>query len=329
MPELLSSNQATQIGAESTPGTGVAASKSLQAFSIVPSVAGEYFKFRPIGYKVATTGGPLKEYSKAKLSGQPTYDELIYPLCGIVSYAAPVQQGATTAYKWTLPLASAAADAYKAYTVENGSSTRARKAAGMHVNGFKMNFSRGGIAADGDLIGAALQDGISMTGSPSALPVVPVLPQQVDLYVADTYAGLAGASALSRGFEAEFAIANRWATPWPLGSTLTSPIWGVEQPEPGLTAKLIHVADATGMGLLTQMRAGSSKFFRIKCVGSLIATSYYYTLQIDMCCKVVGEPDELSDRDGLFSIGWNFDIFHDSTWGKGLEVQLTNTQTAI
>lgn len=329
MPELLTADQATQIGVESTPGTGVAANKKFQGLSIVPSVSGEFFRFRPMGYKVPTVGGPTKEWSKAKLTGQPTYEEVTYPFISALSYAAPVQQGATAAYKFTLPLASSSADTYRAFTVEHGSSTRARKAEGMHVNGLKMGFTRSGITIDGDLIGEAMTDGISMTGTPTTIAATPILPTQVDLYVADTYAGLAGASALTRGFEAEFSIADRWATPWPLASASTSFIYGVEQPEPKITARLVHMADATGMGLLTQMRAGSSKFLRIKCVGALIASTYYYTLQIDMCCKVVSEPSEFEDRDGIYSIGWNFDIFNDSTWTRGLQVEITNTLTAV
>lgn len=329
MPELLSVDQLTQIGVEVTPGTGVAANKKFQGLSIVPSVAGEFVKFRPMGYKVGTIAAPSKEWSKAKLTGYPTYEEVAYPFSGIVSYAAPVQQAATIAYKQTLPLASSAADTYKAYTIEHGSSTRARKAEGMHMNSLKMNFSRDAVTIDGDLIGEALQDGITMTGTPTTIAATPILPTQVDVYVADSYAGLAGASALTRGFEAEFAIANRWAQPWALGTASTSFIYGVENPEPAITAKLVHVADATGMGLLTQMRAGSSKFLRIKCEGAIIASTYKYTLQIDMCCKVVGEPDEFADRDGLYAIGWNFEIFHDATWTKGLEVIVMNTLTAL
>jgi hypothetical protein len=328
MPELLAADQVTQIGVESTPGTGVAANKKFQALSIVPSIAGEFFKFRPMGYKVPTVGGPLKEWSKAKLTGQPTYEEILYPFCSGVSYAAGVQQGGTAAYLWTLPLTSTAADAYKAFTVEHGSSVRARKAEGMHVNSLSMGFSRAGVTIEGDLIGEALQDGISMTGSPTVIAATPILPQQVDIYLADTYAGLPG-TALTRGFEAQFSISNRWAMPWPLGSALTSFIMGVEQPEPAITAKLVHVADATGMGLLTQMRAGSSKFMRIKAVGALIASTYYYTLQIDLALKVVSESDEFEDRDGLYAIGWNFEGFHDATWGKALSVAITNTITAL
>jgi hypothetical protein len=254
---------------------------------------------------------------------------MTYPFCGAVSYAAGVQQGGTAAYKWTLPLTSSAADAYKAFTIENGSSVRASKAEGMHFNSLTMEFSRSGITLDGDLIGEALQDNITMTGTPTTLAATPILPNQVDVYLADTYAGLAGASALTRGFVAGFSIGDRWGTPWPLGTALTSFVMGVEQPAPTLTSKLTHVADTTGMGLLTQMRAGSSKFMRIKCVGALIASTYYYTLQIDMCCKVVGEPGERKDQDGLLAIDWNFEIFHDATWGKGLEINLTNTITAL
>ncbi len=87
-------------------------------------------------------------------------------------------------------------------------------------------------------------------------------------------------------------------------------------------------ADATGMGLLTPLRSGASKFLRIKAVGPLIASTYYNTLQIDMCCKV-SAPSDFSDEDGVYASTWTLSGAYDPTWTKGLEVKLTNTVSAL
>jgi hypothetical protein len=55
-------------------------------------------------------------------------------------------------------------------------------------------------------MGKALQDGITMTATPTAITLVPVLPTQVSVYAADTQAGLAGAAELDRVLDAKFSI---------------------------------------------------------------------------------------------------------------------------
>lgn len=165
--------------------------------------------------------------------------------------------------------------------------------------------------------------------APTYLGVKPVLPTQVDLYLADTWAGLAGASALTRGFSAGWSISDRWGMPWPIGTALTNWIKGIENSQVKLTANLKLVADATGMGLLTTMRAGSTKFMRIKATGELIASAVYYLFQTDLALKVVGEPTEFEDVDGLYAIGWDFNGFYDATSGKTIETTVINSNAAL
>jgi hypothetical protein len=328
MPERTSIYQTTQIGVESTPQTGVAAGKKFSSISIQPAIKTDISRFRVVGNKFATVAAPNREWTTLKITGQPTYDEIVYLLASALQYTAPVQQAATAAYKWTNTPALAAADAYKSYSIEQGDSVRAHKVYGCVVNDLSFTFARAGITMDGSMIGLALQDAITMTGAPTTLPVVPILPTQVDVKIADTQAGLTGASALTRCISASWSMAGRWATPWALGTAQTAWIAGVEA-EPKLTAKLKVEADATGMGLLTQMRAGSAKFMRIKATGALIASTYYYDMQTDLSLKIMGEPGEFEDADGLYAIEWNFEAMYDATWTKTMQVDTINTQTAL
>lgn len=328
MPERTSVFQTTQIGVESTPQTGVAANKKFSGISVQPAIKADISKFRVIGNKFNTVAAPQREWSTLKVTGYPTYDEIVYLLSSGFAYAAPVQQGATAAYKWTHTPALSSADTYKSFSVEQGDSVRAHKVYGCVVNELMFEFARSGVTLDGNMLGLALQDGITMTGAPTVIPAVPILPTQVDVKIADSQAGLAGASALTRALSAGFGISNRWATPWALGTAQTAWIAGVEA-VPTLTAKLKVEADATGMGLLTQMRAGSSKWMRIKATGALIASTYYYDMQVDMSLQIVGEPSEFSDEDGLFAIEWNFEGAYDSTWTKTIQIDVINTRTAL
>ena len=329
MTERASIFQTVQLGVESTPGTSVAANKLLQSMSIEPAIRFAANSFRPAGTKFPTVVAPNQEWITAKLSGAPVYDELIYPLSSVLAYAAPVQQGATTAYKWTFAPAYNAADTVKTFTVEQGSSVRAHKFTYGLVSAFGISVARDGVELDGEMLGKALTDSITMTAAPTTLPLVPILPTQFDVYVASSYAGLAGASPLTRVISAEWKVSDRFGPVWALASANGTSFAATVETEPKVECKLKMQADAEGMAQLTNLRAGSSIFLRLKAVGALIASTYYYTFQIDTATKIVEEPSEFSDEDGVFAVEWNLTGVYDATWGKATQIELTNTQTSL
>lgn len=329
MPERATVFQTVQLGVEVTPGTSVAANKKLTAISIEPAIAVETKKHRQLGNKFNTVVVPGKEWSKAKILGVGDFNNLVYLFCSLVAYAAPVQQDATAAYLWTLAPDTDGPDTKKTYTVEQGSSVRAHKFTYGLVTALELAFSRDGIEATGEMIGKALQDGITMTAGPTEIALKPILPTQLDFYLADTYAGLAGASAMTRGISATWAFRNKYNPLFPIGTASgTGFAADVESSDMELQVKLKSQADAEGMALLTTLRAGASKFLRIKAVGELIASTYYYTLIIDTALKVE-QPSDFSDEDGVYALEWTLSGVHDPTWGKSTEINLTNILTAL
>ncbi len=234
MTERASIFQGVQIGVESTPGTSVPANKKLQSISIEPSIKAEVKTFRPMGSKFSTLSALGKEWSESKISGQPTYDELTFLLASLVSYAAPA--GAGTEKTWTFSPLTSNPDTVKTFTVEQGGSVRAHKFTNGIVTGLTMKFSPGEVTLDGTMMGKALQDGITMTNSPTSIPLIPVLPTQVLVYLADTAAGLTGATALARVLSVEWSLTDRFGPLFVLNNS-TSFVTTLEQ-EPKLTCKL-------------------------------------------------------------------------------------------
>lgn len=163
--------------------------------------------------------------------------------------------------------------------------------------------------------------------APTSAEQMPVLGSQVNVYLADTAAGLDGASALTRIMTSGFNISDRFTQLWTLNRANSSWSVPVEQ-KPTVQMTLKVEADDTGMGFLTNMRAGSKKFVRIEAIGPIITGSTPYTLQIDMCGKV-GQPSEFSDQDGIYAIEWTLDANYDTTWAKALEVKLINKLAAL
>lgn len=328
MPEVATVNNVVQVGVESTPGTSVAANKLLQTLSIEPSVSAEIQTFRPAGAKYVTLAALGKEFVEAKLSGQATYTEIVYPLSSVLVAATPTQISppSGTAYRWTFTPAQSSTDTVKTFTVEHGSNVRARKWTYGLVTEFEYTINRQEFTLTGSMIGRALQDGITLTASPTAIELVPILPTQIDVYL-DSSAASIGTTKLSRVLSASFSIRNRFSPLWVVDSTETSYVAHVEVP-PEATLTLMVEADAQGMGLLTPMRNGDKKFIRIKAVGPTIETGNTYLFQHDLC-GVVSDVGDFSDEDGVFAIEWTFTVTYDAGWGKAQEVQVVNKLSSL
>ncbi len=329
MAERTTITQVSQLGVETTPGTGVAANKLLQVLSIEPAIKADVKTFRPLGAKYATIAALGKEWVEAKIKGDVAcYNHLAYLLSSVLAYAAPAQQGATAAYLWTFTPAQSAEDTIKTFTVEQGSAVQAGKFTYGIVKDFGLKFDREKIECSGAMLGQAYQDGISLTGSPTAIAVQPILPTTLDVYLDTTSAGI-GSTKLTRNFSGEFSIGDRFAPIWPINSAVSGFAATVET-APKAQLKLLVEADSTGMGPLTAMRNGDKRYIRLKAIGPLIASTYYYTLQLDLC-GVVSDVGEFGDTDGVYAIEWTFDITYDSAWsgGRAMQVLLTNILTAL
>lgn len=163
--------------------------------------------------------------------------------------------------------------------------------------------------------------------APTEIVAVPLQPTEVSVYMDSTAATL-GNTLLTRVLSANWKLSGRFNPLWALNAAATSYATVVET-EPGMTLELLMEADSVGMGLLTQMRAGSSRFIRVEAVSAQEAgTGYVYKLTLDMC-GLISEAGEWSDEDGVYAIPWTFVGAHDSTWGKALQIELTNMVSAL
>src|SRR6266542_8909 len=203
MPEVASISSAIQIGPETTPGTSVAASKLLSYLSLEPGIELAFNRYRPMGQKVAGAITPGQDSTSWGVSGQGSYSELVYPLCSVLTNVTPTTVD-TTAKLWTFAPAARTEDTIKTYTVEAGSATRAQKATYVLFTGVELTFNRtDGITLGGSAIGQQIQDGITLTATPTAVEDKPILPTHLDVYIDATSAGL-GTTKLTRDFNAVF-----------------------------------------------------------------------------------------------------------------------------
>lgn len=328
MAERATIAQVVQIGPEVTPGTGVAAGKMLGALELTGGIKAENKAFRPTGHKYASFVVPGKEWVEMKLSGQATYGEIVYPLCSILKNVSPTADG-TLPKLWTFAPALSAEDTVKTYTVEQGSAVRAHKFTYGLVTEFGLKFTRDGCEMSGTMIGQRITDAITLTSTPAAIedPYFPIAGTQIDLKLADSWAGLTAASVFARMLSAEWKIAERFKPLWVLDSSKTSWVAHVETP-PKVQLKILVEADATGMALLDLMRAGTGKWARIACTGALIEAGKNWSLQIDGAYNVL-EAAEWKDEDGVYAIEWTLEAVYDATATKTIEVIVRNKVASL
>ncbi|PKN85447.1 MAG: hypothetical protein CVU46_11080 [Chloroflexi bacterium HGW-Chloroflexi-8] len=322
MGEKASVFQTAQIGIQSLVGTAVPADKKLLACSVIPSVSVEADQFTASGNKYPSFVTVNKDWSAVDVTGKLTYNEILYLLASLLSQPTPTQQGATTAYKWTFLSDTDGEDAGKSLTIEQGDANSAWRSKDVRLAGLELTFNRSEVSFSGSGLGGPMETGITLTAAPTSLTPKPILPAHLKFYIADTQAGLAGASAMTRGFSLVWGLTDKINLAWPVGN---EPV--VVEKEPKLEAKLKLASDTVGMGLLATMRSGATKWCRIKATGALIASTYYYDLQLDFPAQI-SNVGKLEDQEGIYAMEYTMAVIHDATWGKAFQLDIiTDVQT--
>jgi hypothetical protein len=261
---------------------------------------------------------PNKEWSVVDVAGKVTYNEILYALASFLGLPTPTQQGISTAYKWLFSSLISEEDPAKALTVEQGDANSAWRAADVFLSGLSFVFNRKEVSMSGSGLGSPIETGITMTATPTSMAARPVLPTQGKFYIADAQADLATATAMTRGFSAEYGLSDKITQAWPVGEDPVK-----SEKEGKLGGKLKLAADTVGMGLIATMRAGSTKWFRFKYEGPVIADTYKWTYQIDFPAQILG-VSKPSDEDGIFVFEYELQGIYDATWGKAFEITLIN-----
>jgi hypothetical protein len=328
MPERSSLTQGVQVGVETTPGTSVASNKKFISIGITPAVQMDPVEFRPMGSKYNTIVTPGKEWVQADIEGVGSYTELLWFLSSLITNPAAPTTVDTSGRAWAFESASSAEDSPKTLSVEQGGVVRAHKFSYGLVTELELTFNRDGVEVGGAMIGQKISDNITMTATPTTPPQVPMLPTDIDVYLDPSSATL-GTTKLLRVLEAKITLGDRFNPVWVLNSTIGSYVATVES-EPNAQITLLMEADAEGMAQLTQMRAGTTKFLRVKATSPTLAgaSTAFYSFGWDAAIKVADIGD-FSDEDGVYAIEWTFDMVHDGTWGKAFHVDLVNKETTL
>lgn len=325
--------QVVQIGKETTPGTVHAATRRLASMSIEPKAEAEVSTFRAAGNKYVSVTSADQVWSSAKVSGQPDYNEIVFPLASI--FGSPVTTVSGSGWQHVFSPVSEGADAAQSFTIEKGDPTGTlnaeRLAFGLFTD-FGMTFSRKGNSVDGAILGRKLAKGVTMTGALTSGTPVPILPGQIDVYAADAVADLGLLSGtgvkFAQAMSAKVGCKGRFNPAWFMDSSQASWTSFVESAEPDYTIEWLCEADTTGLAWLDLLETGATKFVRLQATGPLISVGVNYKVMWDFAVKVT-DPGDFSDEDGIYAIGPTLTVVHDGGWGRASRVTVVNTVNSI
>ena len=333
MPDRPLVQEICTIGVESVPGTSVPSTVRLQGLSLELGTELELDRFAPMGNLFDTIAAPRQEWGSGSVTGFPTYTELPYVFSNVFGAGSvTTPTGAVNTRRWNWKPSSNTPWTPKTWTVRRGMvGNTAESAAYGLMSGVGMSFSRTAAPEiTGDFFSYALDFTATVTATGlTALPLVPILPAQVCVYLDPTFAAI-GTTRLTRDFSAAFAIGGLFGPFWPLDCTLPS-FAGAVPLKPDATATLQLGNDTQARALVPVMRAGTTQYLRIEATGPQIDAGppvYSHRLRIDAAVKVVEAPTS-GDSDGLSTLEWGFGIFDDSAFAGAISITIDTTTIAL
>jgi len=176
--------QATQLGVETTAGTVTPGNRRILDFMVNARPNVPLTPYRPMGSVAPTTAIIQKEWASAAVEGVIGYNSIIYILNSLIKQISPsTPAGATLTRLWSFKPSNFAPDTPATYTVEKGSSAGAERFAyGMFTN-LTQRWNRTEAALTSAMMGQALTESITMTGSPTDIAAAPVDPRSVSVFV--------------------------------------------------------------------------------------------------------------------------------------------------
>lgn len=278
-PEISSINQTLQLAPEVTPGVAVAASKRLDCVNFKFGPKGDFKKTAGTGRKYDSVQQLNAEWVEGSFDGSLDYNGLLYLFAGALGIPTPVAHGSSSVAKdWVLDAILSGSRQPQTYSFEQGeNATRAHKFAYGLINKIGYKLSRKTDAScNGGVLAQSVTDGITMTSSPTPIALKPITGQQFNLYL-DSSSGSIGTTQLTKALNAEFSLDGIYGPAWYANRANSSFSAHVDL-KPNASVKFAVAADATGMGPLTNMRKGDTRYLRVETVGDVIDNTQQISL---------------------------------------------------
>jgi hypothetical protein len=317
-------NRQVQIGVESTPGTPVAASKTLPTLSLNLTRVIEKKEYRSQGFKPVTADQIIKDYGTGSMSGPLDYFQVIYPLNSLVTGVITTPGGGTTSRDHTFTPAATGADAFKTFTIQEGDSTAARQMAYSIFSEFSVTTDLTTAEVAGSIVGRTPTTA-TLTGSPTAVSLLPANIREIDLFMDTTFAGI-GTTKVTDATRAFFSITSKYALKWVLNTSETS-FKDIVETAPTLAFSFTTEDNAQSRALYDAVSTNPVRYMRLKATGAIIEGAIPYKFQLDAGVHISATAQE--DVEGVWSYRYDCLPIYTTTFPGAWAVVVTNTLTAL
>lgn len=233
------------------------------------------------------------------------------------------------AWEMLFDIATWSRDTVATYTVETGDSLSGRsyRASYAFFRGLTVNSARSGsVGISGDFLANAFEDFTLTNTGVVQDESVPASPAHLNVYMDDAHTSL-GATFLDGNFSAEIGLGDRANHVWWHGRQRRGPAGRVEA-RPDATAELVQADGEEVDAMVTALRNGMKKFFRLEFKGPEIAPGLNHLLEWDFAGQI-GDNRSLGDEDGVRAVTVPFRVLHSPAWGRAMRVRTISTLDAL
>ncbi len=317
-------NIVTQLGVQPDADTQVAGNLLFPSLQVDFSPDLGVKTYTPEGSKVEEVTVLNNESAKGNYTAALTYGEFpfIFASYGAKANPAPSLIGATTAYTRTQTPKARGADDTTYYTAERGDSTGAGVTIGAQFTAMTINIDRMGATITGPAIGKVLDYSEALTASPTTIENVPISMDDISVYLDATFGAL-GITKLTDVADITISLPNKFDPYWVLDAAQTS---YKSTTEKRLANRLTLKAQWSPQmqAIYATMKAGASRFLRLKAIGANIGASADYLWQPDFALRLIGAGEDSQGDGGVYGFTFEFAIVQDATWGKFMQVTTVN-----
>lgn len=300
--------QKCQWGVEVTPGTGVSANKRPLNTYVRLRPVERVEPVRSVGSAAPTTSSKAQGSSEFDLEGAMGFGDLPYLLASLL--------GAPTGTYTFLP-ANFTPPTPKTLTIEAGDAGRAEKVVYAVVSALSFTFDETECSLTGSGFAQPLQEGVSLTGSPTNLPKIVLQPKDTIFKIGDSVGGLA---TLPKGTQGAFGISNMWGPNFYRNGDASFTEHQARTPE--LSASLQMDNDSTASDLLADLRAGTVKIVEIGNTGPEYSSGNNYSFRLRYPALLLEKAP--GEREEEFVGDFTLQPCYDETFGGYMEIVVQN-----
>lgn len=316
-----------QIGAETTPGTAVAANRFLPTLNFNPKRDIQTKNFRGAGSKVTTSKSQGKKMSNGDYDGVLDYNSIVYILAGLFPFTVqPI--GTSGGHQWTFICGARASDlGRKTYTIEVGDATAATRYAFAQLTSFGLNATQDDFSIKGNLIARYPEDNLVLTANPTTRTERPVDRDDVDVFIETTYAALSNrTNKITEVFAESLEIGDKFAPAFFHNRSTPQFADVVEKSyAPKFSFETAH--NAQSRALLADLTNNPWRYIRWEAFGNQIgldaSTPVIELIDFDMSVKF-DSPEEMTNDGDPYAYKFNCEPMYDGT-NPHLSIQVINS----